>query len=247
MNCATGDVVLSPQRITAQGQRRGATTTNLRRIDRLVKEAIPKKSDLKATFFAREAFQRAATLGSPPDHRVASPPPVGGRCKKNLELTGLLERAKGLEPSKPKRRNHRQHADLRENVVRFREVRGSIRLPSRAATSPLAPSSSPPSWQMGANSGAVLRGVVRYRPRALPARHTGDSASSETGWQETFGDLTNATLLGAMTERVAATTQRGEGGAEAFVEALEQQLTRLRKVAWLVVAGGGPQCPSDGR
>lgn len=89
-NCATGDVVLSPQRLTAQGQRRAATMTNLRRIDRLAKEAIPKKSDRKATYFARKAFQSAATLGSPPGRRVASPPPVGRRCKEALGLPGLL-------------------------------------------------------------------------------------------------------------------------------------------------------------
>lgn len=52
-NSAPADVVLSPQRLTARGQRRCATSSILRSIDRLAKEAIPENSDRKATFVAR--------------------------------------------------------------------------------------------------------------------------------------------------------------------------------------------------
>lgn len=58
MNCAAGDDVLSPQGLTARGQRRCATTPILRRLDRQAKEAIPEKSDRKATFLHGKPSKR---------------------------------------------------------------------------------------------------------------------------------------------------------------------------------------------
>jgi hypothetical protein len=73
-----------------------------------------------------------------------------------------------LNLSKPKRQNLWHHANLRENSVKFRGVRGQGGVEALAATSPLVDPDSLPSWQMGANGsspldqeGTVVRRLLR--------------------------------------------------------------------------------------